>query len=78
MKNQERHIHYDVEKDKEFILNSFRKCVTEKREMDQRLENLITPYIKTKNLKILDACCGIGHISYFLNEISPESFFLWS
>lgn len=75
MKNQERHIHYDGEKDKEFILNSFRKCVTEKREMDQRLENLITPYIKTKNLKILDACCGIGHISYFLNEISPESSF---
>ena len=75
MERQGRHVHYDGEKDKEVILNSFRKCITEKREMDKLLENLITPYIKSKNLKILDACCGIGHISYFLSEISPESTF---
>ena len=75
MEKQGRHVHYDGEKDKEVILNSFRKCITEKREMDKLLENLITPYIKSKNLKILDACCGIGHISYFLSEISPESTF---
>ena len=75
MEKQGRHVHYDGEKDKEVILNSFRKCITEKREMDKLLENLITPYIKSKNLKILDACCGIGHISYFLSEISPESIF---
>lgn len=75
MENSRRHIHYDGEKDKENIINSFKKCVTEKREMDKLLEKLITPYIKSKSLKILDACCGIGYISYFLSEISPNSTF---
>lgn len=75
MENQRRHIHYDGDKDKEFVLNSFRKCITEKREIDKFLEKLITPYIKTKDLKILDACCGIGYISYFLSELSSNSTF---
>ena len=35
-------------------------------------EKIITPYIKNKSLKILDAPCGIGHISYFLNKIFPH------
>lgn len=67
---------YEGDKDKEFLINSFKKCVTEKREIDKLLERLITPYIKSPNLKILDACCGIGYISYFLSEISPDSTFL--
>lgn len=71
-----RRFHYDGEKDKEFILDSFRKCVTEKREIDKFLEEIISPYIKSKSLSILDACCGIGHISYFLSKISPESTFI--
>ena len=75
MKNRERQ-HYDGEKDKEFIISSFKKCVTEKREMDEFLEKLISPFIKSKKKNILDACCGIGHIPYFLSEISPESKFL--
>ena len=45
MKNRERQ-HYDGEKDKEFIISSFKKCVTEKREMDEFLEKLISPFIK--------------------------------
>lgn len=68
--------HYDGEKDKEFIISSFKKCVTDKREMDIFLEKLISPYIKSKKKNILDACCGIGHIPYFLSDISPESKFL--
>jgi len=68
--------HYDGEKDKEFIISSFRKCVTDKREMDVFLEKLISPLIKSKKKNILDACCGIGHIPYFLSDVSPESKFL--
>ena len=56
--------------DKEFELESYRKGVREKRELDKFFEKIITPYIKNKSLKILDAPCGIGHISYFLNNIS--------
>ncbi len=40
--------HYDGEKDKEFIISSFRKCVTDKIEMDIFLEKLISPFIKSK------------------------------
>ena len=75
MKNRERQ-HYDGEKDKEYIISSFKKCVTEKREMDKKFETIILPFIKSKKYNILDACCGIGHISYFLSEINPESKFL--
>jgi len=74
--NNIRYKYHDGEKDKEFEINSFKKCVTEKRELDKYLEKLISPYISKKNLQILDAPCGIGHISYFLSEISPQSKFL--
>ncbi len=75
MENRKRQ-HYNGEKDKEFIISSFKKCVTEKREMDVFLEKLISPFIKSQKKNILDACCGIGHIPYFLSEISPDSKFL--
>ena len=74
--NNIRYKYHDEEKDKEFEINSYKKCVTEKREFDKYLEKLISPYIIGKNLQILDAPCGIGHISYFLSEISPQSKFL--
>jgi len=75
MEGRERQ-HYDEEKDKEYIISSFKKCVIDKREMDKFFETLISPFIKSKKYNILDACCGIGHLSYFLSEISTESKFL--
>ena len=75
MENRKRQ-HYDGEKDREFIISSFQKCVIEKREMDSFLEKIISPFIQSKRKNILDACCGIGHIPYFLSQISPESEFL--
>lgn len=74
--NNEQRQHYDGDKDKEFIIASFKKCVTEKREIDKFFEKLISPFIESKNYNILDACCGIGYLSYFLSEISPKSKFL--
>lgn len=68
--------HYDGEKDKELIISSFKKCVTNKRELDVYLEELISPFIQSKKYNILDACCGLGYISYFLSRLSPESKFL--
>lgn len=49
--------------------------VENKQELDKFLEKIISPIINDKKLKILDACCGIGHISNLLNTISPESTF---
>lgn len=71
-----KYIYFKDEKDKEFVITSMRKYVDEKQEMDKFLEKIITPIIIGKKLKILDACCGIGHIVYFLSEISPQSTFL--
>jgi ubiquinone/menaquinone biosynthesis C-methylase UbiE len=62
--------------DKDFVTKSMKKYIYEKQEMDKQLENLIKPIIKDKNCNILDACCGIGHISYHLSDINPNSSFL--
>ncbi len=75
MKNEQRQ-HYDKEKDKEFIIESFKKCISEKREIDKLLKKLIYLFINLKKYNILDASCGIGQISYFLSEISKESKFI--
>ena len=47
------YIYHQGEKDKEFEINSMKKCISEKRDLDKYLEKLILPYIKNKNLKIL-------------------------
>ena len=71
-----RYEYHDKEKDKELNISSMTKYLKEKHEIDKELEKIITPYIKSKKLKILDACCGVGHISYFLSKISPDSNFI--
>ena len=64
------------DRDKAFNLSEMKKYVENKQELDKFLEKLITPFIENKSLKILDACCGIGHIIFLLNLISPGSTFM--
>ena len=71
-----RYNYHDKEKDKQFNISSMTKYLKEKHEIDKELEKIITPYIESKKLRILDACCGVGHISQFLSKISPKSEFL--
>ena len=71
-----RYSYFKGNQDKDFYISSMKKYFNEKQEIDKFLEKLITPYIQSKKLQILDSCCGIGHLSYFLSEISPESNFL--
>lgn len=71
-----RYRYFKGEKDKDFVIAGMRKYVERKQELDKFLEKLITPFIAGKSLKMLDACCGIGHILYFLSEICPNSYFL--
>jgi len=61
--------------DKEFNIKNMRKYLDDKQELDKFLEEIISPIITNKKLKIFDSCCGIGHISYLLSNISPESTF---
>jgi len=52
-----------------------KKYFAKKQELDKLLEKLITPYIKGKKIKIIDVCCGMGHLFKLLNKISPDSEF---
>lgn len=61
--------------DMDFNIFSMKKYFETKQEIDKFLEKLISPFIKNKKLEILDACCGVGHLSYFLSKISPKSRF---
>ena len=70
-----RYQYHEEEKDKEFIIDSMKKYLVEKQELDKKLEDIITPYIESKKLQIFDPTCGIGHILYFLSKISPNSSF---
>jgi len=63
------------DKDKAFDIAVMKKYVQTKQELDKLLEVLITPFIQNKSVRILDACCGIGHIIYWLRQISPQSTF---
>jgi ubiquinone/menaquinone biosynthesis C-methylase UbiE len=54
-------------------VSSMMKYEDTKQEIDKLLEQLIMPYIFNQKLKILDACCGIGHISRLLGTMSNSS-----
>ncbi len=62
--------------DKDYIIKGMKKYLSQKQELDKVLEKLVLPLIKNKKLKILDACCGIGHTIYFLSQISSNSEFV--
>ena len=68
--------YFEGNKDKEFNISEMRKYLKTKQEIDKMLERIISPVIKGKKLKILDACCGIGHIANLLSNISNESDFV--
>ncbi len=64
------------DEDKDSVIRGMKKYLEKKQELDKFLEKLISPLIKNKSLKILDACCGVGHIIYHLSKISPKSQFV--
>lgn len=64
------------ERDKNFIIRSMKKYVDQPQELDKFLRSLIAPVIQKKELKVLDAACGIGHLSHLLSDLSPQSSFL--
>ena len=49
-----RYNYHDKEKDKQFNISSMTKYLKEKHEIDKELEKIITPYIESKKLRILD------------------------
>jgi ubiquinone/menaquinone biosynthesis C-methylase UbiE len=68
--------YFPSETDKNLHIDSMKKYVTTKQELDKQLDKLIIPLIQNKQFQILDACCGIGHLDYFLSSSSPDSSFI--
>jgi ubiquinone/menaquinone biosynthesis C-methylase UbiE len=68
--------YFPNEHDKDFYINSMKKYVDTKQKIDLKLEDLLNPIIKNESFKILDACCGMGHLDYFFSSLSPNSTFL--
>ena len=68
--------YFERDEDKEFNISEMKKYVNTKQEIDKALEKIISPIIQNKKLKILDACCGIGHITNLLSEVNTESEFV--
>lgn len=71
--NNKKYNYYIGGYDKRDIIARCKKQLKQKYEMDKFLEKIITPYIKSKELRILDACCGIGQLSNYLSKISSHS-----
>ena len=63
--------------DKKFNIDSMRAYIRQKPELDKMLEHIIHKYINKRGVpKILDACCGIGHLSIHMHEKFPNAKFL--
>ena len=62
--------------DKEYNLKETTKYTLRKQEMDKEIEIAVAPYIDGKRLTILDAGCGVGHLTHLLHSLSPSSSFI--
>src|SRR5260221_14774632 len=72
----ERYQYFKDQRDREFNIDSMKKYVGQKTEIDRRLEELLRPYLSSGNPRVLDACCGLGHLSCALAEAYPDASFL--
>ncbi len=66
----------EFKKDVDFHASVMRSYLETKQELDKALEKLIVPYLGNDKIKVLDACCGIGHLSYLFSKVNPNAVFL--
>lgn len=63
------------EKEREYALQSMRAYLRNKPEQVKFFEELIDPYLRESDVSVLDACCGIGDLVYFLSQLNPHATF---
>ncbi len=61
--------------DKEYNIESMRKYVRDKQELDKLLEKLVSPYLSKGSPQVLDAACGVGHLEYHFAPQFPNAHF---
>jgi SAM-dependent methyltransferase len=72
----QQHTYVHGDDDRDFIIGGMKKYVQEEQELDRLLKSLIAPVIEGRQLTVLDAACGIGHLSRMVSELSPDSSYL--
>ena len=61
---------FQREHEREYALESMRAYLRNKPEQVKFFEELVGPYLKD-DVSVLDACCGIGDLLYFLAQLNP-------
>jgi SAM-dependent methyltransferase len=57
-------------RDREFSVSSMRRYAEKPQELDKLLERLARPFVAERELEILDAGCGIGHVAALMARMS--------
>jgi ubiquinone/menaquinone biosynthesis C-methylase UbiE len=65
---------FQHEQEREYALQSMRAYLHHKPEQVKFFEELVGPYLK-EDVSVLDACCGIGDLVYFLAQLNPNARF---
>lgn len=69
--------HFQHEEEREYALASMQKYYRTKPEQVKFFEQLVGPYLAAQpEARVLDACCGLGDLTYFLSQLSPRTRFL--
>ncbi|HET6977563.1 MAG TPA: class I SAM-dependent methyltransferase [Pyrinomonadaceae bacterium] len=63
------------ESEKKHAVQSMQAYVRNKPEQVKLFEELIAPYLKENSVSVLDACCGMGDLIYFLSQLNPDAHF---
>src|SRR5688572_25968040 len=66
---------FSREQEREHALRTMRAYVENKPEQVKFFEELIGPYLSGERVSVLDACCGIGDLIYFLAQLNPKASF---
>jgi SAM-dependent methyltransferase len=65
---------FQHEREREYALQSMRGYLRNKPEQVKFFEEIVGPYLKD-DVSVLDACCGIGDLLYFLAQLNPNTRF---
>ena len=65
---------FQHQREREHALQSMRAYLRNKPEQVKFFEEILAPYL-TDDVSVLDACCGIGDLLYFLAQLNPHARF---
>ena len=66
---------FQDQREREHALQSMRAYLRNKPEQVKLFEELLAPYL-ADDTSVLDACCGIGDLLYFLTQLNPNARFV--